>query len=84
MDDFDRDGPFRAEMRGAIDGAHSSFSEELFDLIFVIESVHESKKLQLAPNSYRLFAVSEDEDISTRIITSTWMRRSCILHYCVS
>jgi len=42
MDDFDRDGPFCAEMRGAIDGAHSSLSEELFDLVFVIECVHVS------------------------------------------
>src|SRR5262249_17813485 len=33
MDDFNRDGPFRAEMRRTIDLAHSSFSEELFDLI---------------------------------------------------
>lgn len=41
MNDFYRDGAFRAEMRGAIDGAHPSFSEELFDLIFVIERVHE-------------------------------------------
>jgi len=41
MDDFDRDRTFRAEMRGAIDLAHSTFSEELFDLVFVIEYVHE-------------------------------------------
>src|ERR1044072_8022170 len=39
MNDFNRDGAFRAEMRSAIDGAHSSFTEELFDLIFVIERV---------------------------------------------
>ena len=40
MDDFNRHGPFRAEMRSTIDRAHASFSEELFDLIFVIECVH--------------------------------------------
>lgn len=40
MNDFNRHGALRAEMRCAIDGAHSSFSEELFDLIFVIECVH--------------------------------------------
>jgi len=45
-------------MRRAIDGAHSSFTEELFDLIFVIERIHVwSKNLQPSPNSYRLFAV---------------------------
>jgi hypothetical protein len=27
-------------MRRPIDGAHSSFTEELFDLIFVIECLH--------------------------------------------
>ena len=58
MDNFERHGTFRAEMRSAIDRAHSSLSEELFDLIFVIERVHVwSKNLQLSPNSYRLFAV---------------------------
>ena len=41
MDNFDRDGPFCAEMCGAIDLAHATFSEELFDLIFVIEYVHD-------------------------------------------
>jgi len=40
MNDFNRHGAFRAEMRSAIDGAHSSFTEELFDLVFVIECVH--------------------------------------------
>jgi hypothetical protein len=40
VNDFNRDSAFRAEMRRAIDGAHSTFSEELFDLIFVIECVH--------------------------------------------
>src|ERR1044072_3965994 len=39
MNNFNRHGAFRAEMRGAIDRAHSSFTEELFDLIFVIERV---------------------------------------------
>ena len=37
---MDRHGAFCAEVRSAIDGAHSSFTEELFDLIFVIECVH--------------------------------------------
>ena len=40
MDDFDRHGPFCTEMRSSIDRAHASFSEELFDPIFVIECVH--------------------------------------------
>ena len=37
MDDFDRYSPFCAEMHSSIDRAHASFSEELFDLIFIIE-----------------------------------------------
>jgi hypothetical protein len=41
MDNLDGDGSFRAEMRGAIDLAHAAFSEELVDLIFVIEYVHD-------------------------------------------
>jgi hypothetical protein len=40
MDNFDRHSPFRAEMRRAINLARSTFSEELFDLVFVIDDVH--------------------------------------------
>ena len=40
MDYFDRYGALCAEVRGAIDGAHSALSEELFDLVLVIENVH--------------------------------------------
>ena len=43
MDQFERDGTLRAEMRGAIDRPHPALSEELFDLVLVIEYVHASK-----------------------------------------
>jgi len=37
MDHFDGDSASGAEVCGAIDGAHSSLSEELLDLVFVVE-----------------------------------------------
>lgn len=40
MDPLDRDGTLRAEMGGAIDRTHASLSEELFDLVLVVEYVH--------------------------------------------
>lgn len=59
MNNFDSDSTFGAEMRGAINGTHSSFPKELFDLIFVIECLHvTSKNLQRSPISYRLSGVS--------------------------
>lgn len=40
MDHFERHGAPCAQMRGAIDGTHAALSEELFDLVFVIQYVH--------------------------------------------
>ena len=36
-DHFDRHGTLGAEVHGAVDRAHASLSEELFDLVLVIE-----------------------------------------------
>jgi hypothetical protein len=39
LDHFDRHGTLRPEMRGPIDRSHASLSEELLELVLVIECV---------------------------------------------
>ena len=43
VDQFERDGTLRSEVRGAIDRTHPALSEELVDLVLVIEYIHASK-----------------------------------------
>jgi len=45
LDHFDRHGTLRPEMRGAIHRPHASLSEELLELVLVIECVHSGANL---------------------------------------
>ena len=53
---FDRHGTLGAEMRGAIDRTHASLSEELFDLILVIECVHVDSVRQVKCKATRVLS----------------------------
>ena len=64
MNDFDRDRPLRPEMRGAIDLAHTAFTEELIDLVFVIQYVHDLQNIR--SRSAAIAAAAEIRSGATR------------------